>query len=316
MEIIQGLDNQKGNSPKENPKSGNGKIYILLVVIAVLLCTNIYTYLQKSKTEIKLVTVTDERSNLQHDLDQLELQLTEATNSTNKLNASLQAKDIELKAKVEELKNALKRGNLTAADLEKARNEIDQLRYYVKKYQTEISSLKKENEKLTTENTGLKKSVEAEQQKSNTLQNENISLSNKVAVAQLLKAQNITVQPVRYRSNGSEVEASRARKTEKVKVTFNVVDNPIAQKGYRDFFLRIINPNGKQELITDQTENKFQAEGQDMQYTSKINVNFENNIQTPYQIYWSKSSNYDKGVYKAILYADGVSIGSTTFELK
>lgn len=296
-------------------KRDTTKIYIMLAVIAVLIGTNIFLYVQKDKVEVKYIKETDEKAQLQLQLDQLETELNDATNSTNKLSADLQAKDSELKAKVEELQRSLKRGNLTAGQLEKARNEIDQLRYYIKKYQGEITLLKEENEKLTSENTGLKKTVEDEQKKSSGLVNENISLTNKVAVASLLKTQSISVKPVRFRSNGSEIDATRARNTEKVKVSFSIVDNPIAKAGYRDFYLRIINPQGKLEVITDENDSRFEAEGEEMQYTARINVNYENKPQT-YTIYWTKGSNYEKGVYKAILYSDGISIGNTTFELK
>lgn len=298
------------------PQKDTKKIYILLAVIALLIGTNIFLWLQKDKTETRFEQTSDEKVKLQAQLDQLEIELSEATANADSMSASLIAKDEELKAKVAQLQSALRRGNMTAAELERARNEIDQLRYYIKKYQDEIINLKKENEMLASENTGLKKTVESEQQKSSELLNQNISLSNKVAVASMLKTTSLNATGVRYRSNGKEVETDRVKTLEKIKVTFNVADNQVAPKGMRDFYVRIINPEGKAEVVTDANDSKFTADGSELQYSAKASYNFENKSGETYTIYWKKSSSINPGVYTITVYSDGSSIGSTTITLK
>ena len=244
------------------PKKDTKKIYILLGVIVLLIGTNIFLWMQKDKTETRFEQTTDEKAKLQVQLNELEKDLTEATANADSLNESLIAKDEELKAKVAQLQTALRRGNMSAAELERARNEIDQLRYYIRKYQDEITTLKKENELLASENSGLKKTVESEQRKSSDLINQNINLSNKVAVASLLKANSISAMGVRYRSNGKEVESNRVKSLERIKVSFNVADNQVAVQGPRDFYLRVINPAGKAEVVTDASDSKFTADGE------------------------------------------------------
>lgn len=298
------------------PQKDTKKIYILLAVIALLIGTNIFLWLQKDKTETRFEQTTDEKDKLQVQLNQLEIELSEATANADSMSASLIAKDEELKAKVAQLQSALKRGNMTASELERARNEIDQLRYYIKKYQDEIVSLKKENELLASENSGLKKTVENEQQKSSELLNQNINLSNKVAVASLLKTTNLSANGVRYRSNGKEVETDRVKSLEKIKVTFNLADNQVAPKGQREFYLRVINPEGKAEVVTDATDSKFTADGSEMQYSAKSTYNFENKSGETYTIFWKKSSSINPGVYTITVYADGNSIGTTNITLK
>lgn len=297
-------------------KKNNNTLYALLLVIVALIGAVAYLYITKNKTEMQLVSMQDEKVNMEKELSQMESDLTQSNNSVNKLTDDLKVKDNELRAKIEELKASLKRGDLTAAKLQQARNDIDQLRYYIKKYQDEIVVLKKENEMLTTENTGLKVTVDEERAKSNELTNQNVKLSNKVAMASMLKAQGIVVQPVRYKSNGSEIEASRAKNTEKVRVNFKLADNTIAEQGDRTIYLRVINPTGGQEVVTDETESKFRGDGQDLQYTAKTNIMFTNAKDQVYSVYWNKGSVYEKGVYKIIIYADGSSIGSGNFELR
>jgi hypothetical protein len=301
---------------ESQPKKDTKKVYILLAVIVLLIATNIFLWMQKDKTETRFEQTSGEKEKLQVQLNQLELDLTQATANADSLNESLVAKDEELKAKVAQLQNALRRGNLSAAELERARNEIDQLRYYIRKYQDEITTLKKENELLASENNGLKKTVETEQQKSSELINQNINLSNKVAVASLLKATSFTAMGVRFRSNGKEVETERVKTLEKIKVTFNVADNQVAVQGPREFYLRIVNPTGKAEVITDQNESKFTADGAELQYSVKSTINFENKSGQTYTMFWTKASSIEPGKYTITLYADGASIGTTTLMLK
>jgi cell division protein FtsB len=298
------------------PKKDTKKIYILLAVIVLLISTNIFLWMQKDQTETRFEQSTDEKEKLQLQLNQLEAELTETTANADSLNESLIAKDEELKAKVSQLQIALRRGNLSAAELERARNEIDQLRYYIKKYQDEISVLKQENEMLASENSGLKKTVETEQRKSSDLIDQNISLSNKVAVASLLKANSIVAKGFRMRSNGKESETDRVKTLEKIRVTFNLADNQVAPQGTREFYLRVVNPQGIAEVVTDANDSKFNADGSELQYSAKASFNFENKAGETYNIVWSKSSTITAGVYTLTLYADGASIGTTTITLK
>jgi microcompartment protein CcmL/EutN len=302
------------NNP--NAEKDTKKVYILLVVIALLIATNVFLWLQKNKSETKFEQTTDEKSKLQTELDQLEVDLNTATANADTLNQNLIAKDEELKGKVAELQAALKRGKMNTAQLSKAKNEIDQLRYYINKYQEQIAALKKENEELANENSGLKQTVESEQKKSSDLLNKNISLSNKVAVAEILKPTSLVATGIKFRTNGKESATDRVKSLEKIKINFTLADNQVAATGNKDFFIRIINPENKAEVVTDANESKFNANGETLQYSVKRSFDFQNNPNQEYSIYWTKGSSISPGDYTITLYADGTSIGKTVLKLK
>jgi microcompartment protein CcmL/EutN len=302
------------NNP--NAEKDTKKVYILLVVIALLIATNVFLWLQKNKSETKFEQTTDEKSKLQTELDQLEVDLNTATANADTLNQNLIAKDEELKGKVAELQAALKRGKMNTAQLSKAKNEIDQLRYYINKYQEQIAALKKENEELANENSGLKQTVESEQKKSSDLLNKNISLSNKVAVAEILKPTSLVATGIKFRTNGKESATDRVKSLEKIKINFTLADNQVAATGNKDFYIRIINPENKAEVVTDANESKFNANGETLQYSVKRSFDFQNNPNQEYSIYWTKGSSISPGDYTITLYADGTSIGKTVLKLK
>ncbi|MFT7298070.1 MAG: hypothetical protein ACI81S_002332 [Sphingobacteriales bacterium] len=297
--------------PSENKK----KSVMLYVVIGILVITNVLTFLQMEKKTTQLDSSETDRMELQMDVQKLQVELDSASAQMTNMDAEMVAKNEELQKKIDMIQGLLRRKDIDAKKIKDYKNDIDQLRYYIEKYQTEIKVLKEDNAKLTNENSGLKETVVAEQRKSSDLLNENIGLSNKVEVAKILKTSGISVIPVRVRRNGEEKETDRARSVEKIKVCYTFADNPIASQGDKVVYLRVINPEGNAEVITDDTESKFSADGNDMQYSAKITLNFKNDGKENC-MYWMKASNYAKGTYKVFLYSEQSEIGSSSFGLK
>ena len=116
------MDNQ------EQKRKDNNKIYFLLAVIVALLGTSIYLYLQKNKTEQRIVTVIDERTALQTELEKLETDLEQANTANTKTTEELNTKDEQLKIKIAELKQSLAKGSLTRGQLADAKRELQNLR--------------------------------------------------------------------------------------------------------------------------------------------------------------------------------------------
>ena len=72
------MENQYGQPPKKN----SNVIYFLIVVVLALLGTDVYLYLQKNKSDVRIVTQQDEQTKLKADLDSLEHQV-ELVNAGN-----------------------------------------------------------------------------------------------------------------------------------------------------------------------------------------------------------------------------------------
>lgn len=297
----------------ENQKSST--VYFLAAVIVLLLGTTAYLYLSKSKVETRIITVTDEKAFLQRELDLAKSELDAATQSTNKLSADLQAKEIELKQKINALQTALNKGKLTEAELTNARNEITQLRRNVDRYTIEIEKLKTENIKLNFDNTVLKTNVD-EANKTNALLNEeNRTLNFRVAAAQALKIQMIKAEPVRIRNNGREAKVSRAKNAYRVNFNFNLRENEFSLPGERDVYVQVYQPDGSLYVANDGNATFMTSDDNEIMYSSISRINYQpgNNL---YSISFEKNSDFSPGLYKAIFYCDGFLMGSTEFTLK
>jgi len=303
------MENQTGQTPKKN----SNVIYFLIVVVLALLATDVYLYLQKNKSDTKVVYQNDEKTRLQTELDSLEAQIEQVNVGKTKLSATMQAKNDSLKAKIRVLRVELAKGKLTVAELAKAQEDVKQLRYFVTNYTAQIEELKKQNTSLTAERDTLKTVVKAVSQKDSVLSKQNQDLGTKVKVASAIKLATSDVVAYKVKGSGKEVEVSRANPAKKIKINFTVASNSVAEKAMHDVYVRIIDPTGN--LITSNDSGTFNADGQDLQFTYKTAIDFKDDG-SGYTIDWQNPAPFQKGNYTVLLYADGYTMGKTGFMLK
>ncbi|WP_304068395.1 hypothetical protein [Pedobacter glucosidilyticus] len=297
---------------QDQKKKDTNKIYFLIAVIVALLGLNAYLFIQKNKSDKRIVTVSDERTALQTELEKLETELEQANNTGTQLSEELKAKDEELRAKIAQLRQALNRGQLTAGELSKAREDVKQLRYFVTKYTTDIDELQQKNAALTQERDSLKSTVNTVSKFAENLSKENDSLNNKVKAGAALKASNVQIIPLRVKSSGKETDVSRASSTQKIRITFTINTNPIATKGMHDIYLRVIDPAGN--LIIGEG-GMFMANNQELQYTYKTAIEFSGEAKS-FNLDWTNRSTFEPGNYTVLLYADGATMGRGGFTLR
>ena len=304
------MENQSGQPSKKN----SNVIYFLIVVVLALLGTDVYLYLQKNKSDTKIVYQHDEQTRLQTELDSLESQIEQVNAGKARMSTEMQAKNDSLRAKIKVLRSQLAKGKLTRAELVKAEEDVKQLRYFVTKYTADIEELKKQNVSLTTERDTLKTSLATVAKKADTLTKQNQDLDAKVKVAQALKLAMANVVAYKIKGSGKEVDVTRAGPAKKIKINFTVAGNSIAEKSLHDIYVRIIDPTGN--LITPADGGTFNADSQDLQYTYKTSIDFKDDG-TQYTIDWlNPNLPFQKGTYTVLLYADGGTMGKTGFTLK
>jgi DNA repair exonuclease SbcCD ATPase subunit len=297
---------------QEQKKKDTNKIYFLIAVIVALLGTNAYLFFQKNKSDQRIVTVSDERTALQTELEKLETELDQANNSGTQLSEELKLKDEELKEKIVQLRTALNKGQLTAEELSKAKEDVKQLRYFVTKYTTDIEDLQQKNYALTTERDSLKSTVSNVSKFAEDLSKRNDSLNNRIKIGAALKTSAVQINAFRSRSSGKETQVTRANTAEKLKVSFTINPNSIAEKGLHDIYMRVLDPAGN--LILGEG-GMFTANDQELQYTYKTAIEF-NGEAKGYNIDWNNRSPFEVGNYTVILYADGSTMGRGTFSLR
>ena len=236
------------------------------------------------------------------DLEALKVQLEK--DKKNLVNSkSVSIKDYENKIKSYE-------AALSAKDV-----EIAKLREENAVLSTEVKTLGSENTNLKTDVSTLKtdKQALADSVYSATVQNK--ALAEKVTLAAALKAINVNVNAINSRGRERDGGEYKAKRVEKVKVSFKLLENPLTKKEEKVVYMRMLDPQGN--AISDMATGSgaFMFGGKEMVYTAKQSVMYDNSGQTVDFIY-SRGANYTKGKYIIELFSEGFSVGRGVFEVK
>ncbi|MGF1923377.1 MAG: hypothetical protein ACQUHE_04310 [Bacteroidia bacterium] len=305
---------RKSNMQEQEPvnKVDRNKVYFLIIVIIALLGINAYLYFKDKQQSSRFVTVSTEKDRLNLEVEKIEAELDKVNVLNVSLSDKLQEEQQLARDKIAELKTALRKGQLTQGDLDKAQEQITALREFVKNYNDQIVRLEKENMYLKSERDSLKITSEVISQKAEELEKQNENLNAKVKVGEALKTSSISITAHRVRSNGKTVLVTKANSTNKFIINFTIASNELAEKNFRKVYLRVFDPAGN--LIANDNA-FFEANGQQMQYSNTIQISY-NNDDTTFTMDWTNPKEFIKGTYTVILYSDGFEMGKAQIGLK
>lgn len=299
---------------KKAPQSGvNRNIYFFIIAIAALVATNVYFYIKFRSSGEKLYTVTLQRENLQTDIDRIEAELDNSNSQGVEYTNELEASESEARMVINNLRQDLSKNDLTEEDLLSVRQEVGSLKSRVSQFRDEVVGLRVKSEILAQENSVLLDELNESAREVRSLRNTQSVLTSKMSKASSIKVSNVIINGVSAKKDGTYVTSSRAKRVDQLQINFTVADNPIAEIGKKEVFVRIINPSGN--LIAD-TEDLFYVHGEKLQYTFKEAISFTNNGEE-YQLHWSDDEDgFKKGAYTVLLYADNSIMGRASVVLK
>lgn len=306
----------------ENNRSQDNSKRILIGLIILLFITNIFTLYKYVNTDTQLTTTTEElvdTKSARDDLDQLlseakeQLEVYKGKNA--KLDKLIEEKNAAIQAKAEEIEKLLKDKRVSSARLKQAMDELGKLRYYVEKYQKEIQKLSTENEYLKKQNKTINDSLDKAKEQNEDLQMENIRLGNKVTLGKKLTFSSLEITAIHQGWPRREVSTSRAKRVDLVKVAFTLEDNFLADLGEKDFYLRIVTPEGATLSSESNGGGKFSFQGSEYLYTMKHTLDFDNTRQSV-TFYYDRGTAWNSGKYTAELWAEGFKLAEEVLDLR
>jgi hypothetical protein len=178
----------------------------------------------------------------------------------------------------------------------------------------EIDSLNTMNKKLIAEKDSVSTELHSEKKKSSTLQSEK---DNLYKVGSVIKASGMTVTAFNVKSKSKENDTQKARKTDKIKITFNLSENRIAPKGKREIYVRMITPDGKEWTESADADHMFTFNNSKGFFAAKKSITYEND-EMPVEILVKKKDKEEflPGKYQIEVNMDNNTIGSASLELE
>ncbi|MBD5269049.1 MAG: hypothetical protein K2M67_08770 [Muribaculaceae bacterium] len=294
--------------------SGLGVAVALIALIIVLIVNNNRSVSDANEAQarvdsLKLVNdqlvLTNEFNRLNADFSQYEDQQVYLKND------SLVQKYNEARLKVEGLLkelNSEKRSNAQNRQrIQQLEGEIKTLKGIVKHYLEEIKRLGEENE-------GLRQELQQVSQKNEQLSTQvtqatrsNEELTQTVKLAKKLNITGLSLNA--YNKKGkNEKNVTKARQ---LGVSFIVSPNNTAAPGMKDFYVRILSPEGS--LLTG--GGNFKIDGQTVQATAHRQVEYAND-EISVSVYWDVNTTLTPGDYTVEVFCDGYRLASRHFTMK
>lgn len=299
-----------GTEITPRPKRSNTWIYA--VIIALLLGTNVYLFLQKDKNQQKLLETKQQLQQVDTSLASLQgeynaslARLDDLTGKNAQLDKQLKEKDSELSKTKARIQEILSKNNATQKEIAEARTLIRSLNTRITDYEQQIAQLKQQNSDLTVQRDSVAGS--------------NQTLQQKVDLAKVLHASNIRMKGIKLTHGGrKEKETEKARRVDLLRITFDIDENRIAESGNKELDICITNPGG--ELLSNAAlgSGSFKtADGQSRYYSVSKSVMLQ--TEQPVKdvnVDWQQSSEYMKGAYNVEIYHQGYLIGKGTVSLR
>lgn len=301
-------------APENNKRKDTGKNILIVVLVILVILSGIKLYRdskEKEQQSEEILILSEDNSDLNMRLDSMTYQLDLRIKEIEKLGGDIDSL-VTIKEQLIQERNSDKKRS--AADIASLNKKIDGYGALLKEKDSEILKLRELNEQLYTENKDLKTTkaeIEEEVVKLNIRQQE---LEEKVNVAATLKAENIVVAAVNARGR-ERTDEFRNRQLQKLKVSFTLAENKVAQAGTKDIYVQVLGPNNQVIFDVAKGSGTFNIDGREEFYTAKQDILYDNN-QQPLTYFYEKGSDYTPGRYNVRIYADGVVIGSKTFEVK
>ncbi len=311
-------------SSSENlaPPSNNNRNLIYAILVGIILCLLgyiIYDKTQDKKVAEVLQTTQENYENLdsaknvlQAEFDVATMKLDTLTANNAQLETALATKNLELTKIKSNITTILQQKNITNADLQKAQSLIAEYKGQVENLLTEVARLKSENKELTVANLQLNTEKNDLIVTKDQLTSEKKNLEEKVDVATTLKASNFNITAIKLRGE-KEKETTTAKRADFFRISFVLDENRIATTGQKTIFVVVINPDG----TTSVSEGTFKTrEGNEISYTNKVSVNYEQGKVIPVSFDWKPGSEFVPGDYKIEVYNNGFKIGEAVKTMK
>lgn len=299
------------------PRNNSGRNLLLGGLLVALLGTWGYIIWDKNKTKEKEDTLTSQIINSDSSKNELQQELNDATmrldmlKTTNaRADSLITTKDRDIEDLKSRIQTILKKENATKSELAEARRMINELNGNIDVYTTEIEKLQGEKIQLTQEKRVVTEQRDLVQKDFDSAKTVITQKDDMLDVGSTLHASNFKILGLQEKGSGKEKETTKAKKVDKMRISFDLDENRISPSGAKDIFVCITSPSGSPVAVEALGSGKFVTrEGGEKLFTQRVNINYKTGEKQTVNVEWKQNSPFETGDYKIEIYQNGFKIG-------
>lgn len=302
--------------------------YLTAGLVVALLGTWAYIIWDKSKTketvqqkDLVITNTSTERDQLKKELEDATMLYdrikTSSTNMLHSKDSAISKKDRDIAEKRNKIQQLLSKVGATQEELAQAKGLIASLTGDIMGYKTQVETLQGEKIVLTQEKNAVIQQRDKVQKRYDSVAIVVKEREDVIDVATTLHVSNFSILGINETSNGKEKETTVAKRVDKLRISFDIDENRVAQSGSKNLYICITGPNGQPLAVEALGSGKFSTrDGEEKRYTQKVDVNYVQGQRQTLSLDWKQNSNFEIGDYKIEVYNNGFKIGEGIRSLK
>lgn len=273
------------------------------------------------KKDLLVTTTSSQKDQLQKDLDEatarFDMIKTAMADMEHSKDSTITKRDREIADKKSRIQQLLAKNNATAEELTEAKRLISSLNEDITGFRTQIETLQNEKLVLTQEKENVTRQRDVVQRNYDSATVVIKQKDETLDVGSTLNASNFSIAGINEKRNGKEKTTSTAKRVDKLRISFDLAENRIAQSGTKNLFICITAPNGTPVAVEALGSGKFTTrEGLEKVYTQKLDINYSQGQRQTVSFDWKQNSDFETGDYKIEVYQNGFKIGEGIRSLK
>ncbi|HAO04575.1 MAG TPA: hypothetical protein DCQ15_07825, partial [Chitinophagaceae bacterium] len=138
-----------------------------------------------------------------------------------------------------------------------------------------------------------------------------------IDVGSTLHVSNFNIVGVNEKGSSKEKPTTKAKKVDKLRITFDLDENRITSSGTKELYVIITSPDGSPISVEALGSGTFVTrEGESKPYTKKINVEYIKSQKKTVSFDWKQNNNFQTGNYKIEVFNNGFKVGEAYRPLK
>ncbi|WJS95920.1 hypothetical protein NYQ10_05555 [Flavobacterium johnsoniae] len=231
------------------------------------------------------------------------------------LEKNTMSRELELERKnVENLMQLIKVSqNPTAAQIKIYRNQLLDLKNSLDTRVQEIKKLKFQNKNLLTEIESQNVVMYQQKAENDTLVSKQKKLESTLKDASKLSLSNFKVIALREKNSGKELETTKSKSTDKLKISFTINGNGVAKTGKRIYYVQVLDQ--KNTVLGDDKLIEF-GNNKALVYSFIVAADFQGKSVNVYGILNANEDHFKKGTYFVNYFDKQEIMGSTSITLE
>ena len=305
------------------PKNDNRGTIIIILVFALIASWGYFIYSNNKSNNLisekdAQYTLLDSTKNvIQLEYDSAMSRLTEMTQTNASLDSLVKSKDTELESIKGKFRSLVNKQNATSKDLAEAKLLVTELNGRINQYVQEIERLQAENQQLTTDKANLTTEKKMLEQDLSTTQQGKKDAEDKVDVGSTLHASRFSISPINEKNSGKEKTTARAKKVDKLRISFLVDENRISVSGKKILYIIAKDPSGKVISESELGSGNFDTrQDGSIGFTNRVEIDYEQGKEKSISFDLKQTEKYVAGNYTIVVFQNGFKIGEGVASLK